>query len=168
MATFEQLMNGFGVVTVMNACIYELAPDKRYAGRSACQHNSAQGGALLPSDWLCTGEYLDTLKIANLNQEGPTKTVTGGQYANPLIKYGKTCTAEMQDALGRASTMVRFFGADYCTKVKYEQGKSYSRDIMVMVRLRTLSCLLEQLILQWLLSLTGQLKILMLPRLLML
>lgn len=128
MATFEQLMNGFGVVTVMNACIYELAPDKRYAGRSACQHNSAQGGALLPSDWLCTGEYLDTLKIANLNQEGPTKTVTGGQYANPLIKYGKTCTAEMQDALGRASTMVRFFGADYCTKVKYEQGKSYSRD----------------------------------------
>ena len=119
--TFEELMNGFGVVTVMNACIYELKPEYRYAGRSACQHSTANG-AFTPDCWLCTGEYLDTLKIANLTQEGPTKTVTGGQYANPLIKYGKTMTMEMQDALGRASTMVRFFGCDYIS------GKTYIKD----------------------------------------
>ncbi len=113
MATFEQLMNGFGVVTVMNACIYELKDNKRYAGRAACQHAASNGGVLVPTDWVCTGEYLDTLKIANLNQEGPTKTVTGGQYASPLIKYGKTMTCEMQDALGRAATLVEFFGCEY-------------------------------------------------------
>lgn len=112
MVTFEQLMQGFGVVTVMNATIYKLK-DKNYVGRGACLHNQQSENAFAPSDWECTGLHLDTLKIANLNQEGPTKTVTGGQYASPLIKYGKTMTCEMQDALGRAAVMVEFFGCDY-------------------------------------------------------
>ena len=104
MATFKQLMKAFGIVTVMNARIYSLNEGKLYVGNDA---------ALTPSDFTYTGEVLDTLKIANLTQEGPTKTVTGGQYANPLIKYGKTMTCEMQDALGRADTLVRFFGCEY-------------------------------------------------------
>lgn len=111
--TFAQLMDGFGVVTVMNACLYKLKEGKRYTGRAACLHTATEGGALTPDDFVCSGLYLDTLKIANLTQEGPTKTVTGGQYANPLIKYGKTMTCEMQDALGRAATLVEFFGCDY-------------------------------------------------------
>lgn len=113
MATFKDLMDGFGVVTVMNACIYKLKDGKSYVGRGACAHAKTAGGALVPDDFVCTGLYLDTLKIANLNMEGPTKTVTGGQYANPLIKYGKTMTMEAQDALGRAATMVEFFGCEY-------------------------------------------------------
>ena len=112
MATFQDLMNGFGVVTVMNACIYKLKEGKSYVGRGACAHGANAGGALTPEDFYCTGLYLDTLKIANFTQEGPTKTITGGQYANPLIKYGKTMTCEMQDALGRAATMVEFFGCE--------------------------------------------------------
>lgn len=111
--TFDQLMKGFGVVTVMNACIYKLAGDQSYVSRSACQHGDANQGAFKPSDFECTGLYLDTLKIANLTQEGPTKTITGGQYANPLIKYGKTMTCEMQDALGRAAVLEEFFGCEY-------------------------------------------------------
>lgn len=111
--TFKDLMDGFGVVTVMNACLYKLKAGKAYVGRSACAHSSTTSGALTPDDFVCSGLYLDTLKIANFTQEGPTKTVTGGQYANPLIKYGKTMTCEMQDALGRAATMVEFFGCDY-------------------------------------------------------
>ena len=110
---FDDLMAGFGVVTVMDATLYKLAPGKSYVGKGACKHNNASGGALVPSDFVCSGLYLDTLKIANLTQEGPTKTITGGQYANPIIKYGKTMTCEMQDALGRAATMVEFFGCDY-------------------------------------------------------
>lgn len=103
MATFDSLMQGFGILTVMNARIYKM--DTSYTSKS--------GAAYVSTDWTPTGEYLDTLKIANITQEGPTKTVTGGQYANPLIKYGKTATMEMQDALGRASTLVRFFGCEY-------------------------------------------------------
>ena len=122
--SFEQLMNGFGVVTVMNACIYELA-DGRYVGAGGCQHSIGGKKVFYPSDWKCTGEYLDTLKIANLTQEGPTKTITGGQYANPIIKYGKTMTAEMQDALGKASTLVRFFGCEYVNGKTYKQNTKY-------------------------------------------
>lgn len=111
--TFKQLMQGFGVVTVMNACIYKLKDGKSYVGRGACQHGDGNQGAFLPSDFECTGLYLDTLKIANFTQEGPTKTITGGQYSNPIIKYGKTMTCEMQDALGRAAVLKEFFGCDY-------------------------------------------------------
>ena len=113
MATFQDLMKGFGVVTVMNACIYKLKEGHSYVGRGSCVHKEGNGGALKPEDFECTGLYLDTLKIANLTQEGPTKTITGGQYANPLLKYGKTMTMEMQDALGRQAVMTEFFGCDY-------------------------------------------------------
>ena len=113
MATFQDLMKGFGVVTVMNACIYKLKAGSSYVGRGSCAHDTANGGALKPEDFECTGLYLDTLKIANLTQEGPTKTITGGQYANPLLKYGKTMTMEMQDALGRAAVLEEFFGCEY-------------------------------------------------------
>lgn len=109
---FDDLMKGFGVVTVMNACIYELNSNKSYFS-GGCGHQGNKGGALTKDDFTFSGEILDTLKIANFTQEGPTKEIKGGQYANSLIKYGKTMTAEMQDALGKASTLVRFFGAEY-------------------------------------------------------
>lgn len=100
--TFEELMKGFGVVTVMDVKLYK--PSKSYLGSD---------DALTPSDFVEKEDYtLDTLKIANFTQEGPTKTITGGQYSNPLIKYGKTMTCEMQDALGRAATLEEFFGCD--------------------------------------------------------
>ena len=86
--SFDQLMQGFGVVTVMDACLYKLAANKTYVGRGACHHGETNSGALTPDDFECSGLYLDTLKIANFTQEGPTKTITGGQYANPIIKYG--------------------------------------------------------------------------------
>jgi hypothetical protein len=54
---------------------------------------------------------LDTLKISNINQEGPTKTITGGMNADTLLKYGKTFTVEMQDALGRADVLEHVYGA---------------------------------------------------------
>lgn len=121
MATFEDLMNGFGVVTVMNACIYEL--DGSYTNRVNCCQIGQNDGAFTPKMWKKTGEIIDTLKIANITQEGPTKTITGGQYANPLIKYGKTATMEMQDALGRAATLKRFFGCIYQEPVYENETK---------------------------------------------
>lgn len=112
MISFQDLMKGFGVATVMNACIYKLAPGVSYNGKAGCVHR-INGGALTPFDFECTHLYIDTLKIANLTQEGPTKTITGGQYANPLLKYGKTMTLEMQNALGSAEVLKTFFGCNY-------------------------------------------------------
>ena len=96
--SFDQMIRCFGVVTVMNAQIYEGVD---YSQPQTIQSISYQifGSPTTPG----TATYLgttDTLKIANINQEGPSKTVVGGQFANPLIKYGKTMRLEMQDALG--------------------------------------------------------------------
>ena len=44
--------------------------------------------------------YWKPHKISNISVEGPSKTLSGGQYANPIIKFGKTARLEMQDALG--------------------------------------------------------------------
>ena len=102
---FNDMLKAFGVVTVMNVRIYPLNEKVSYVGHDA---------AFTPNDFNGAEYfYIDTLKIANMNQEGPTKTVTGGQYANPLIKYGKTMTMEMQDALGSAKVLKTFFGCDY-------------------------------------------------------
>lgn len=88
-ATFDKMIKRFGVVTVMDADVYECpvfdgtkTPYEIVAGLS---------------NPLC---HLDSLKVANVTQEGPTKTITGGKYANSLLKYGKTARLEMQDALG--------------------------------------------------------------------
>ncbi len=99
---FQQMIQRFGVVTVMNAEVYQGPDSDTLTSWKAKQANEVildveANGTLLTK--------LDTLKIANVSQEGPTKTITGGQYANPLIKFGKTARLEMQDALGNAMAL---------------------------------------------------------------
>lgn len=97
--TFDSMMRNFGVVTVMNAKVY----DVKYA---------TSEDTTMTVDDICA-EYesatpiceLKTLKIANVSVEGPSKTVTGGQYGNTLIKFGKTARLEIQDALGNARAL---------------------------------------------------------------
>lgn len=116
-ADFQQMIQRFGVVTVMNARVYEPLPleatttvadayNALLAPEIIAKFCSLSNGQLVFKDYT-DGllARLDTLKIANANQEGPTKTITGGQYANPLIKFGKTMTLEMQDALGDARAL---------------------------------------------------------------
>lgn len=91
-ASFDSMIQRFGVVTVMNAKVYDVV----YNGTTPATVDEIL--AMYPEEnALAT---LDTLKIANVSQDGPNKTVTGGQYSNPLIKFGKSARLEMQDALG--------------------------------------------------------------------
>lgn len=115
--TFNDLMKGFGVVTVMDVCVLK---STRNTETSCCDLNE---GALIPDDFEWTGTKIDTLKIANINQEGPTKTITGGKNSNTLIKYGKTTTIEMQDALGSINVLTDFFGCD--ARYAYKVGNTY-------------------------------------------
>ncbi len=101
-ANFKGLMeNGFGVVTVMNPKIYDALDVDVYKTKTAYEIIQYVEG-LGEDKLLCE---LDTLKIANVTQEGPTKTITGGQFSNPLVKFGKTARLEMQDALGKADAI---------------------------------------------------------------
>ena len=91
----EAMSNGFGIITVMDARVYDAPSVDELANKTAYQVLSSYAN----ENPLCT---LDTLKIANVNQDGPTKTITGGKYSNPLIKFGKSARLEIQDALGSA------------------------------------------------------------------
>ena len=92
-SSFDAMIRRFGIITVMNADVYEYDKTITDAKKSPEEYRTA----IKAKQKLC---HLDTLKVANVTQEGPSKTITGGQYANPLIKYGKTARLEMQDALG--------------------------------------------------------------------
>lgn len=95
---FNQMMQRFGVVTVMNVRVYEWFDfnhiDPRLTRPTPYEFYQGIKKNFTP---LCT---LDTLKISNISVEGPSKTLSGGRYANPIIKFGKTARLEMQDALG--------------------------------------------------------------------
>ena len=106
--SFTKMMEGFGVVTVMNADVYSfdktLIVNKRPEEILTTLETKKSTKA---EPYLFT---LDTLKIANVTVEGPSKTVSGGRYSNPLIKFGKTARLEMQDALGHIGAIDRLCG----------------------------------------------------------
>lgn len=151
---FHQMMQRFGVVTVMNAHVYDYnalqdflinqnkTEDKTAGDTSTGTETTESGGAgdaggsqdtgssagskpiiitpesqpeqtpdtetgLTPYNFykILTTELeplftLDTLKISKITIEGPSKTISGGRYNNPIIKWGKTARLEIQDALG--------------------------------------------------------------------
>lgn len=124
----EAMTGGFGVVTVMNVDVYDALSTAAYAELTPqliIQNIEQNKGEIDLSTELTgvtgvdsTDEHkrsrlcrIDTLKVANATQEGPTKTITGGQYTNPLIKFGKTSRLEMQDALGNADAIEALGGA---------------------------------------------------------
>ena len=102
------MLRKFGVVTVMNVNVYKAI---RFT-EATTDHSVGEWDSVstLSAEPLF---YLDTLKIANINSEGPTKSITGGQNADVLLKYGKTFTIEMQDALGRYDVLYHIFGIRY-------------------------------------------------------
>lgn len=117
-ANFNQMIQRFGVVTVMNAKVFDVAElgfdfasKDAYGIYDELKDVKTKG----VKGYRCT---LDTLKIANVSVEGPSKTVTGGQYSNPLIKFGKSARLEMQDALGNAEAVEALCGG----VVEYKEG----------------------------------------------
>lgn len=140
--SFDEMLNsGFGIVTVMNARVFK-QPIEYVLG-------TGSGSSLVKADLknmkvhdIVNGlinktegtDYikLDTLKIANINQDGPTKTITGGQTGSALLKYGKTATIEIQDALGRAEALELLGGATVETfdvQSDGENGKKVNQGI---------------------------------------
>lgn len=107
--SFQSMIQRFGVVTVMNARVYDtsvtLGSSAENVETIVKKVLSYSNGAISEVSGKAPIAKLDTLKIANATQEGPTKTVTGGQYSNPLIKFGKSMRLEMQDALGSAAAL---------------------------------------------------------------
>ena len=119
------MIQRFGVVTVMNAKVYDVV----YNGTTPKTVDEIL--AMYPEEnALAT---LDTLKIANVSQDGPDKTVTGGQYSNPLIKFGKSARLEMQDALGNnealdalCGTVSEYNAAGFTGRIALHVGEQFA------------------------------------------
>ena len=131
--TFDDMLkNGFGIVTVMNARVFtkpiedllNLAEGEDLSNQKV--HDIVKALLALDNQEKVNYIKLDTLKIANINQDGPTKTITGGQTGSALLKYGKTATIEIQDALGRAEALELLGGATIETFEK-ETGSGESQ-----------------------------------------
>ena len=124
-ASFDSMIQRFGVVTVMNAKVYDVV----YNGTTPATVDEIL--AMYPEEYALT--TLDTLKIANVSQDGPDKTVTGGQYSNPLIKFGKSARLEMQDALGNnealdalCGTVSEYNAAGFTGRIALHVGEQFA------------------------------------------
>ena len=123
--SFDSMIQRFGVVTVMNAKVYNVV----YNGTTPATVDQIL--AMYPEEnALAT---LDTLKIANASEDGPDKTVTGGQYSNPLIKFGKSARLEMQDALGNnealdalCGTVSEYNAAGFTGRIALHVGEQFA------------------------------------------
>ena len=134
-AAWNSAVRHFGITTVMNAKVYQVFDGMKKTEYTALEPVKANGNLTTHFETIVgpaaekidfsklkvneiVALYLATkpvtelkyLKTANVTQEGPTKTVTGGQSSSPLIKYGKTSRLEMQDALGNAEAMEALMG----------------------------------------------------------
>lgn len=101
------MLRQFGVVTVMDVDVYKAVRYIKDDASKGIEEGEWDSANTFKGDKLFS---LKTLKIANINTEGPTKTATGGQNADVLLKYGKTFTIEMQDALGKYEVLENIYG----------------------------------------------------------
>jgi len=107
-AKLSAMLEKFGVVTVMDVELYDTV---RHTEKTD-NYSIGEWDAKKTFEVEKPVVYLDTLKITNINAEGPNKTATGGMAADTLIKYGKKFTIEMQDALGRYGVLKNLYGAN--------------------------------------------------------
>lgn len=119
--SLEAMLEKFGVVTVMNVEFYDTV---RWTKASLAKATSGDDKNYTIGEWDAKATlwstdkakepkiYLDTLKITNINAEGPNKTATGGMAADVLLKYGKKFTMEMQDAMGRYGVLEHLYGSN--------------------------------------------------------
>lgn len=91
MADLRETLAKFGWVTVFEPTFYELDDNG----------NKAIGGKTFS---------IDSLRISNITQEGPTKTAKGGLYATTQLRYGKTMRLEMEDVVGRIDVLENLMG----------------------------------------------------------
>lgn len=86
--SIQTKLANFAFVTVMNPTFY-------------VSNNGVKGNELFS---------LDSLRISNFTQEGPTKTYKAGLHANTVLRYGKKMRLEMEDVIGKIDALTALMG----------------------------------------------------------
>lgn len=101
--TLKELLTRFGFVTVFDPKFYGIDP-------ATGKPEMTDGETPVRKPALVE---LDSLTVANINQEGPTKTAKGGIYAETLMRYGKTMRLEMENAIATAAAIEILGGGEW-------------------------------------------------------
>lgn len=131
--TFAELLKGSGdegqktyykwaLTTVFDAKVYAFPED--YNSLDSTKYFDIPGDDKL----LCT---LDTLKVSNINAEGPTLTITGGRNDDTLLKRGKKYRLEMQDALGSFQALAAFGYGEIGTD-SFDVTPNFAQDLTIV------------------------------------
>ena len=122
MADFTDILKRFGFVTVIEPKFYEL---KKANGDNITyqmikdditQFNLAEKAVPKSGVLLYPAKVaLDSLRVSNITQEGPTKSAKGGLHAKTQMRYGKTMRLEMEDVVGRIDVLENLMGAELKT-----------------------------------------------------
>lgn len=123
-ATITELLELFGVVTVMDIHIYKLSNEKNETTQKFTYRYGTQ--PISKEAFQDTGLCLDTLKISNIKQSAAKKQFPAGLFNVIQIQTGKKVEIEIQDALGRRDTLNYFFGLDNnADKTSYAIGSNF-------------------------------------------
>ena len=77
---------------------------------------------------------IDSFQITNISMEGPRKEARGGADAEPLIRYGKTVTIELEDVFMREDSLKHFGGGEYNGgKTEVSFGTTFSSSTYTLV-----------------------------------
>lgn len=101
--TLKTMLTRFGFVTVFDPKFYEIDPVTKEPKMDVGED----------PDRLPPLVELEHLTVANITQEGPTKTIKGGMYAETLLRYGKTMRLEMENAVADADAIIALGGGEW-------------------------------------------------------
>ena len=118
----ETILAKFGFVTVLEPTFYTVGDES--------------GGAGLFT--------IDSLRISNITQEGPTKSAKGGLYAETQMRYGKTMRIEMEDVVGRIDVLTNLMGAELIGATGSVTGVQITDKFAVSVRLEGKTFVIDQ------------------------
>lgn len=101
--TLKTMLTRFGFVTVFDPKFYAIDPATGKPKMGVGEDSEKEAPLV----------ELDSLTVANITQEGPTKTIKGGMYAETLLRYGKTMRLEMENAIATADAIQHLGGGEW-------------------------------------------------------
>jgi len=112
--TLENLLDGFGVATVMDVHVLKLGsfPFQIERDRLNSVRNWYKMSENVIKEITKNAEkvmYLDTLQLSNIQESGPEKVFKAGAANVPAARVGKKVKVEIKDAIGKIDVLKNFF-----------------------------------------------------------
>ncbi len=119
MSYFDQ-DRAFGVVTVMDACVYTVSANtvEGWSAKTPVEvYNQIANTTSASAASINLVANIKYMQAATLSTDGPEIDIQGGKYNNHLLKYGKTARCEITDALAEPDALAHLGGFELANGV---------------------------------------------------